>query len=475
MTSWPPQDDRSRAAQRTYPALPPGLALAGIGARLRAWLIDSVIFAVFQVVFWIIAAAGGAVTVTADARTQMESSPLSLPASNPYQTNLPLLGVLMAIFVGLNVAYATVSWARFRGLPGQRLMSLQVGSAATGSNLSLGRALVRSIVAVGIPIGAFGGFLVTVFAMIAAVPWSDLRDPQAGGPADAWSGILTLIILFAVAWPLMLLIWTAASPTRQGLHDRLAGSLVVGKWTGGWVPGAAGPGYGPGFGGYPGYVPPGIVGPGTPPISSPGMAPGTAPGSAESGEQLEPSPRNPASSGAGPWGIWRDSVRDAEAPAVLHPATIGRRVAAYLFDSIIIFMIFVSVADYAAANLVPAGQTVLDERTYILVGLAGGVAQLAYFVLGWGIWSGTLGQRLMHMRVGDATSGKALGWLDAIVRWATLQGPFALATIAPEAARSFVVAGAAVWAGYLLYATVNDADRRGPHDRFLNSRVTLEP
>jgi uncharacterized RDD family membrane protein YckC len=437
-------------------ALPPGLALAGIGARLRAWLIDSVIFAVFQVVFWIAAAAIGAVTITPDARTQMESSPLSLPASNPYQTNLPLLGGLMAIFVGLNVAYATVSWARFRGLPGQRLVSLQVGSAVTGSNLSLGRALVRSIVAVGIPIGAFGGFFIAVFAMIDAVPWSDLRDPQAGGPADAWSGILTLIILFAVAWPLMLLIWTAASATRQGLHDRLAGSLVVGKWTGGWVPRAPSLGYGPGYGGYPGYVPPGIVAPGLPPMPP-------------------ISPRNPAASGAGPQEIWRDSVRDAGAPAVLHPATIGRRVAAYLFDSIIIFMIFLSVAGYAVANYLPAGQTVLDERTYILVGLAGGGAQLAYFVLGWGIWSGTLGQRLMHMRVGDATSGKALGWLDAIVRWATLQGPFALATIAPEAARSFVVAGAAVWAGYLLYATMNDPDRRGPHDRFLNSRVTLEP
>jgi hypothetical protein len=49
-----------------------------------------------------------------------------------------------------------------------------------------------------------------------------------------------------------------------------------------------------------------------------------------------------------------------------------------------------------------------------------------------------------------------------------------LLTIAPEAVRSCILPAAAVWMGYLLYATMNDPDRRGPHDKFLNSRVTLE-
>ena len=457
MTSWPPRDERGRGAQPAYPVLPAGLALAGIGSRLRAWLVDSVIFGIFQIAFWTIACAIGAVSVTSDAQAQMESSPLALPASNPYQTNLPLLAVLMAVFVALNVAYAAASWARFRGLPGQRLMSLQVGSAVTGQNLNLGRALVRSIVAVGIPVAAFGGFFLAVFAMIDAVPWSDLRDPQPGGPADAWSGVLTFLLIFVIGWPLILLVSAAASAKRQGIHDRLARSLVVGKATQGWVPGTSAgpayrPGYGPSYGTSPAPIPPGALAPGAPPVSTPGTA-----------------------HGVGVQEVWRDRVGDTETPATVHPATIGRRVTAYLFDSLLIFMIFVAVAGYAAVHYLPAGTTVLDERTYIIVGLVGGAAQLAYFTVGWAMWRGTLGQRLMHMRVSDVTTGKALGWLDAIVRWATLQGPFALTTIAPEAARSVVLAVAAVWAGYLMYATMNDPDRRGPHDRFLNSRVTLEP
>jgi uncharacterized RDD family membrane protein YckC len=152
--------------------------------------------------------------------------------------------------------------------------------------------------------------------------------------------------------------------------------------------------------------------------------------------------------------------------------TIGRRVAAYLFDCAVVFIVFLTIVEVAAAAFLNS-PTVLDERTYILFFLAGGVLQIAYFTVGWVVWKGTPGQRLMHMRVTDAATGKGLSWMDALARWAIMQGPFALATIVPLAAQQFVGPAAAGWTVWLLYSTLKDPDHRAIHDRFVNSHVTL--
>src|ERR1035437_9099346 len=202
-------------------------------ARLGAWLIDSIILAGFQLAVWRVAFALGAVPVNPEAERQIKASPLSLPTVAPYQTNLPLLAVLLAGFVVLSIAYAAFFWARFRGMPGQRLMSLQVGDAATGRNLTLKHAVARAVVAVGVPIAAGAGLFYGVLAFEASVPWSEIINTQTGGPADAriaaWSGALLLAVVAAVGWPVLLLIWTAMSPSRRGLHAGLAGAGVCGQ------------------------------------------------------------------------------------------------------------------------------------------------------------------------------------------------------------------------------------------------------
>jgi uncharacterized RDD family membrane protein YckC len=172
---------------------------------------------------------------------------------------------------------------------------------------------------------------------------------------------------------------------------------------------------------------------------------------------------------------WMIPEHESDSPPRLHAATIGRRVAGYLFDCVIVYMSFELVGNLVSAAFLPAGVTTIDERTFILIGLVAGFVQLAYFTASWAVWQGTLGQRIMHMRIGDATTGKALGWMDAVTRWAVLQGPFALAAIVPEAARLPVIMAASSWALYLLYSTTTNPDTRGLHDRFLNSRVVLEP
>ena len=474
---------------RGNPPLPSGLRVAGLGSRIGAWLIDSMVLGVFQVAFWLFAGAVGAVSIDPEAQRQLEASPLALPTVAPYQANLSLLALLLAAFVVLNVVYATVCWSRFRGMPGQRLLSLQVGSAATGRNISLGSALLRAVIVVGIPIAAVAGIYYAVLAFETSVPWSDVMNPQAGGPAEAWlsawSNMLLLAVFMALAWPAILLISTAPSRMRQGLHDRLTGSLVVGKASPpAWVGSAHGPGVGPALG-PPGYGSPPADGsppeywlpPGTPPPDPSTDRGAVASGRSTPGEPppMEPGPGTPTP----PWSQpeWRNpssAFGESDARPAARRVALNRRIAAYLLDCFLVLLISALTEAVITVALLPAGGSNFDERTTILLGLVVGLEQLAYFTAGWAILKGTLAQRAMHLRVEDVTSGKALTWMDAVVRWAILQGPFALVTIVPNAASMPVQVVATVWAAFLLSTTRNAPDGRGPHDRFLNCQVTRD-
>ena len=159
---------------------------------------------------------------------------------------------------------------------------------------------------------------------------------------------------------------------------------------------------------------------------------------------------------------------------------MGRRTAAYLMDSVVIFTVFslieaiLLITVLKSASPADSSPIILDERTSILIGLLGGVLQIVYFVPGWAVWRGTICQRLLHLEVADATTGKALGWMDAFLRWTIVQGPIALVTIVPQAARTPVLFMATLWMFYLQYSTQNNRQWQGLHDRFVNSRVGQE-
>lgn len=477
-------------------------------------MIDSLIIGGFELGFWTLALTVGALRVNPAAEQQLQSSPLTLPNIAPYEANLPLLAAMLAVFTVLIVAYAALFWAFFRGLPGQKMMSLQVGSATSGRNLGLRRALVRSFVVLGIPMAALAGVLYGVFAFETSVPWSDVINPVPGGPAESWlarwSTLLLMALLLALLWPLVLLISTALSRTRQGLHDRLSGSLVVGRalgqsWAGGYRrsfgPGGSAPSDGPqpGSGSTPGYRPP--LAPGQPTTGASPWPSGSA-GAADASPASTPPPESPASPDSGlpgptPTGIdprWRGGWTDpsggsgtgpsapdggpvwlrtaaSEAAPTLRSASITRRVFAYLFDCVLVYMIFSLSTSVITAALMPSADTSTDDKTLILLGLVGGFEQMAYFVAGWVVWQGTLAQRFMHIQTAQATTGKPIGWMDGLVRWAMLQGPFALMTIVPSSVRIIVFLAATSWGLYLLYSTVTDPELRGLHDRFLNSQV----
>ena len=84
---------------------------------------------------------------------------------------------------------------------------------------------------------------------------------------------------------------------------------------------------------------------------------------------------------------------------------------------------------------------------------------------------GSLGQKLLGLQVGDESTGGALGWVDALVRWAVLQGPMALYLAVPDVARQIMEITAICWVWLLFYSTRSDPDGRGYHDRIARSLV----
>jgi len=101
--------------------------------------------------------------------------------------------------VGIHLLYFVGFWTgHARATPAMRLMKLQMGGAVDGATLTVQQGITRWI--------AFGG----LFQALAVVP-----------------GLLRLVVLVSPVWALALLVSTMASPTRQGLHDRIAGSAIV--------------------------------------------------------------------------------------------------------------------------------------------------------------------------------------------------------------------------------------------------------
>ena len=107
------------------------------------------------------------------------------------------------ISLALSAGYFAVSWVVLGASLGQRALVLRVGNETDGAPLSFGRALARwAALAAPFGIGA---------VLVAAAP----------GVNDAFFDVPV------VAWYLFLAVSTARSPTKQGLHDRLAHSIVA--------------------------------------------------------------------------------------------------------------------------------------------------------------------------------------------------------------------------------------------------------
>jgi uncharacterized RDD family membrane protein YckC len=151
-----------------------GIRFAGALPRVLAWWLDSLIVAV-------IAGITGGI--------------LGVVLGNPGLTTV----VVTVVAVGITLLYFVAMWTGdARATLGMRLFHLQIGNASDGQTLTVSQGLTRWV-ALGLPLQA-----------AAVVP---LLAPIASAVIGLWS--------------LVLLVSTIASPTRQGLHDRIAGSAIV--------------------------------------------------------------------------------------------------------------------------------------------------------------------------------------------------------------------------------------------------------
>jgi len=170
----------------------PGLTFSSTSARVVAWIVDLILLGIVSVVIGaLLGAVGLGPTATA---------PIGPPGTPQYWngfTRADPIGTVLTVAVSALYFIGFWSGGR-RGTPGQRMLSIQVGNAFDGRPLTMDQAIRRWL---GL------GDVITLLGVL---------------PAAAGLGSLLLFV-----WVIVLLITTATSPTKQGLHDKLANSAVV--------------------------------------------------------------------------------------------------------------------------------------------------------------------------------------------------------------------------------------------------------
>lgn len=161
--------------------LPPGLVFSDTPSRAMAYFLDSLVMGVIG-------------SVPLSIAGFYDWAYPNLPDRNAFALAILLSYVLSAV-------YFVWFWTGGRrATPGQRVFNIQVANAFDGRPLSARQAVTRWL--------GFGFWLGLPFLL----------------------PIMTVAIASIIAsmtWSLVVLVSAIASPTKQGVHDRLAGSAVV--------------------------------------------------------------------------------------------------------------------------------------------------------------------------------------------------------------------------------------------------------
>jgi uncharacterized RDD family membrane protein YckC len=167
---------------------------AGLLGRLLAYLVDALLLTgiLFAACLVFRAAFGPAL--------HFESVPGLL--GSPVKVDRIRWIAVAVLSAALNGAYFIGSWTARRATPGQRLLGIRVGRAADRCPLGIGPAAAR---------------------------WLLLMGPLSLGAvlASLRPGLRASYAVAVPVWYGVLLLTTAWSRTRQGLHDRSAGSVVT--------------------------------------------------------------------------------------------------------------------------------------------------------------------------------------------------------------------------------------------------------
>jgi hypothetical protein len=457
---------------------------ATIGARLTAWLIDMALFALLSVGPLAVAFATGGIAVNPVAARQLEADPNGVPTVPYLLMSAAPLAASAALWVVLAIAYAAICWAASGRLPGQAVRSMYVVDAQHGRRLSVPRSIWRAVLVAGVPTAAFAvsGFALCHVASL--VPMDRLQDTERLRLADVdeWVSLFSWTWMAGTAWCVALLIGVVTSRDGRGIHDRLSGSVVLSRvvspvgpaswWPAMPVPPYATPGATPrvGAAGEPNPAPQIWTGlAGDPGAFNPADAPDDAPPAGTPDGAPFPGARARDRKPAEAADIGRSGPIGAKLPEGLRIAAFRRRVGAYSLDAFLVLLLYLAV-EWLVAPPSASGE-IAPERLRMLSGFLGGVAQCVYFVGTWWILRGSIGQRFNGIKVVRESGERRIGPIDALVRWAVLQGPLALLMAAPDILSLALIMALFGWTIVLVRAVQQDPDGRGYHDRIAGSVV----
>ncbi|HYI21031.1 MAG TPA: RDD family protein [Candidatus Limnocylindrales bacterium] len=163
---------------------PAGLFYADVPNRAIAMFIDVVAMVIIQ--FILIAIANGILGTNLGFVTVPSTASL-------------LVGNLLAFAVW--AAYFIYTWVALRGTVGMKVLGMQIGHESDGRTLTYQQAAVR--------FGVLFGPQIVLGLLGAIVP------------------ALSVLGLLSFVWLIFVLVTMAQSPTKQGIHDRYARSMVV--------------------------------------------------------------------------------------------------------------------------------------------------------------------------------------------------------------------------------------------------------
>ena len=170
---------------------PAGFYFADVPNRIIAYIIDLIVLAVAgMIISLVIGGIFGGLT-----------TPQSLDSAGG-DLNMGAFLVVAIAQLAISFAYFGYCWVALRATAGMKMLGLQIGDESDGHSITWNQALIRWLI-LGIPsiLGTFAVFVPSVLGMV-----------------------LTII---GVIWLLVLLYTIAQSPTKQGLHDRYARTILV--------------------------------------------------------------------------------------------------------------------------------------------------------------------------------------------------------------------------------------------------------
>lgn len=167
---------------------PAGYFYADVPNRAIAYIIDVIIQFVILVIL-------GIITVG------ILGTDTGIPGIGRLPSTASLL-VTSILWLAFTAAYFVYTWVAMRGTPGMKLLGMQIGNEADGGTLNYNQALLRYAVLFGPAVAAN---LLGAFA----------------------SGLSLVLQLVSFVWFIVLLVTTAQSPTKQGIHDKQAHTMVV--------------------------------------------------------------------------------------------------------------------------------------------------------------------------------------------------------------------------------------------------------